>query len=154
MCNITGRAGWRQGAGYQCAGGKPAAHPLHRYITYEKRRSSTRYTPVTCRYTGPARGVAGHASARHRPCAGGKPVAHPLHRYITYEKQRFSTRYTPVTCRYTGPARGGGGRGNGYFATVIDRRYREETGCTPATPLHLLITNDLQLANPLHCSAL
>jgi len=34
-----------------CAGGKPALHPLHRYITYEKRRFSTRYVTVTCRYT-------------------------------------------------------------------------------------------------------
>jgi hypothetical protein len=29
-----------------CAGGKPAAHPLHRYITYEKRRFPTRYIPL------------------------------------------------------------------------------------------------------------
>ena len=33
-------------------GGKPAAHPLHRYITYEKWGFPTRYTPVTGRYTG------------------------------------------------------------------------------------------------------
>ena len=68
-----------------CAGGKPAAHPLHRYITYEKRRFSTRYTPATCRYTGAAQGGGGHANGsfatvivrRYR----GKPAAHPLHRY-------------------------------------------------------------------------
>jgi len=29
-----------------CAGGKPAAHPLHGYITYEKRRFPTRYMPL------------------------------------------------------------------------------------------------------------
>ena len=29
---------------------------------------------------------------------------------------------------------------------------RGETGGTPATPLHPLNTNDLQLADPLHCS--
>jgi hypothetical protein len=84
-----------------CTGGKPAAHPLHRYITYEKRRFSTRYVTVTCRYTGAAQGGGGHANGGCRPCAGGKPALHPLHRYITYENWRFSTRYVTVTCRYT-----------------------------------------------------
>ena len=72
----------------RCAGGKPAAHPLHRYITYEKRGFSTRYIPVTCRYTGAAKGGGGRANGYHRPCAGGKPAAHPLHRYITYRLYR------------------------------------------------------------------
>ena len=67
-------------------------------------------------------------------CAGGKPVAHPLHRYITYEKWGFSTRYTPATCRYTGAARGGGGRANGYFATVIDRRYKGKPAANRESP--------------------
>jgi hypothetical protein len=115
-----------------CAGGKPAAHPLHRYITYEKWRISTRYIPVTRRYTGAAQGGGGHANSYSRHRAGGKPVAHPLHRYITYEKRRISTRYIPVTCRYTGAAPrdhgttatglvpGGNRRNTRYTATLVD----------------------------------
>jgi len=57
-------------------GGKPAAHPLHRYITYEKRRFSTRYTPATCRYTAGCTTSAGP----HTGCAWGKPLAQPSHR--------------------------------------------------------------------------
>ena len=57
-----GRWGTCQRLPPPCAGGKPAAHPLHRYITYEKRDFSTRYTPVTCRYTAAARGGGGRAS--------------------------------------------------------------------------------------------
>jgi hypothetical protein len=81
----------------QCAGGKPVAHPLHRYITYEKRDFSTRYIPVTCRYTRRAEGGGGHANGCRRLAPGGnrrhtrytvtlpmrngtfRPVTHPLH---------------------------------------------------------------------------
>jgi len=61
----------------RCSGGKPVAHPLHRYITYEKWRFRTRYITVTCRYTG-LRITGPLGPTFHRGETGGTPVT-PLH---------------------------------------------------------------------------
>jgi hypothetical protein len=75
-----------------CAGGKPAAHPLHRYITYEKRRFSTRYITVTCRYTGL------RTTRFRRPglALGGNR----RHTRYTVTLPMRNGALRPVTCRY------------------------------------------------------
>ena len=104
----------------RCSGGKPVAHPLHRYITYEKWRFSTRYTPVTCRYTGAARGVVDMPTAAAGLAPGGnrrhtrytvtlpmrngafRPVTYPLHAVTPdYGLRDYGPRDHCGRCRYT-----------------------------------------------------
>jgi hypothetical protein len=80
----------------QCAEGKPVAHPLHRYITYEKRRCSTRYIPVTYRYTGAARRVADAPTA----AAGLAPWGNRRHTGYTVTLPMRNGAFGPVTYRY------------------------------------------------------
>jgi hypothetical protein len=142
---------------FYCAWGKPAAHPLHRYITYEKRCFSTGYVTVTFRYTGAAWGVADVPAA----AAGLAPGGNRRHTRYTVTLPMRNGTSRPVTYRYMplhgcgskrprdyGPrdnsdrrCAGGDQTPNPNLQSILafnaPMRWGE-TGGTPVTPLHYL----------------